>query len=568
MPWRLVLIRGEAVPHEIAVDATLELGRDPGCDVRLMDVDCSRVHAVIEREGDGIAVVDRSRNGTFVDGARVERATVADGAIVALGTVAFAVVDSRRAGAATRVVDDAGGALVETQARDARAWTRGDAPDLLERAHAVCRELGSAEPARRAAILAAAATTLVGAHGAAVVRRGATLGGRMAARLARRLAGGDRARLLLLGRDLVGRTIAAEAVGSALSAPLAGDAHLVAVRALDAEPFAERELAAFACLAAEAAAFLALRGTEDDLGMAGTSQAMRDLRARIRRVAPSDAAVLITGETGVGKELVAQALHALSGRADAPLIAVNCAAISGTLFEAELFGHERGAFTGADQARPGRIRAAHGGTLFLDEVGELPMESQAKLLRVLQDGQVTPVGGERAVPADVRLVCATNRDLGREVEAGRFRADLYYRIDVIRLRVPPLGERRDDLPELATRLIARAAEEQGRPAPALDAAALAALGAQDWPGNVRQLDNALRRALVMAETTIGRDHLDLAPARPTAAGGFPTLAEIEAEHVRAALTRTGWNKSEAARLLGISRPTILKKIADYGLTRL
>ncbi len=565
MTWRLILIRGDAVPHEIAVDGPLEFGRDPGCDVRLMDVDCSRVHAVVAPDGDGIAIEDRSRNGTFVGGQRRERAALADGDVITLGKVAFAVVDARRGGAATRVVDDVGGALVETQAREARAWTRGDAPDLLERAHAVCRELAAAEPARRPEILARAATTLVAAKAAAVVRRGATLGGRMAARLARRIAGGERARLLRLGRELVGRTIAAEAVGSALSAPLAGDAHLVAVRALDAEPFVDADLAALACLAAEAAPFLALREAEDDLGMAGTSAAMNDLRARIRRVAPSDAAVLVTGETGVGKELVAQALHALSGRADGPLIAVNCAAISGTLFEAELFGHERGAFTGADQARPGRIRAAHGGTLFLDEVGELPLEAQAKLLRVLQDGQVTPVGGERAVPADIRLVCATNRDLGREVEGGRFRADLYYRIDVVRLRVPPLAERRDDLPALVRRLIERAADEQGRPAPRLAEAALAALTAQSWPGNVRQLDNALRRALVMAEATIEREHLDLASARPAVAGAFPTLAEIEAGHVLAALTRTGWNKSEAARLLGVSRPTILKKIADYGL---
>jgi len=307
-----------------------------------------------------------------------------------------------------------------------------------------------------------------------------------------------------------------------------------------------------------------------DDGLVGDSEVMRQLRRRIARVAATDATVLISGESGTGKELVARALHARSGRASGPFVAVNCAAVAGELFEAELFGHEAGAFTGATAARPGRFRQAEGGTLFLDEIGELPERLQPKLLRALQEGVVEPVGGGEGVAVDVRVVAATNRDLQAEVDAGRFRTDLFYRLDVVRLVTPPLREHAEDIPELAEHLLRRAAEETGLPPLPLEPAALDRLQTAAWPGNVRQLANVLTRALIAADERIAEGHLELAPGRSADDADpdrFLTLAEIEARHVAAALARTDGNRTHAARLLGVSRPTVLKKIADYGLER-
>jgi two-component system response regulator HydG len=254
-------------------------------------------------------------------------------------------------------------------------------------------------------------------------------------------------------------------------------------------------------------------------------------------------------------------------------VAVNCAAVASGLFEAELFGHEKGAFTGADQARSGRVRAADGGTLFLDEVGELPLEMQAKLLRVLQEGEVDPVGGGGPVAVDCRVVAATNRDLRGAIADGSFREDLFYRLDVLRLHTPALAEHRADIPALAEHLLSRSAADLNLPRAVLDDDAAERLSTAPWPGNVRQLDNVLRRALVQCrQGRITADDLDIEDDEtgqeavvPAGDGAFPTLAQVEAEHVRQALARCEWNKSAAARLLGISRPTILRKIADYGL---
>lgn len=245
-------------------------------------------------------------------------------------------------------------------------------------------------------------------------------------------------------------------------------------------------------------------------GMVGESPPMQKLFDLLERVAPSDVPVLIHGETGAGKELVARALHAHSPRKQKPFVAENCAAIAPTLLESELFGHVRGAFTDANRDRKGTFVTADGGTVFLDEIGDMPSDMQSKLLRVLQDGEVRPVGASKARKVDVRIVAASHRDLAAMVADGRFREDLLFRLNVITLEVPPLRERKPDLPHLAAFLLGRIADEQGGTPRELTADALAALAEREWPGNVRELENVLRRASALAPPGAPLDRSDLA----------------------------------------------------------
>jgi transcriptional regulator with PAS, ATPase and Fis domain len=288
-----------------------------------------------------------------------------------------------------------------------------------------------------------------------------------------------------------------------------------------------------------------------------------------RRVAKVDATVLLTGESGVGKERVARLIHEESSRAAGPLLAINCAAISETLLESELFGHARGAFTGAVQDRPGLFESAGSGTLFLDEVGELPLAMQAKLLRALQERQVRRVGENRTRPIKARVVAATNRELAQEVKAGRFRKDLYYRLRVVELRVPPLRERREDLLPLARELLADAAARVGRPTPTLTPRAADQLLRYTWPGNVRELENSLERAVALVQgrrvdlEDLPEDVRQALPV-PTVDGGVRTLEEIERDYILAALERNEGNQTVTARQLGIGAATLYRKLKRYG----
>src|SRR6266511_4009305 len=243
----------------------------------------------------------------------------------------------------------------------------------------------------------------------------------------------------------------------------------------------------------------ALRREEGPLEMVGGGPAMKKLFDVIRRTAPSEGRVFVTGENGTGKELVARALHEHSRRKAGPFVKLNCAAVPAELIESELFGHERGAFTGAIAARRGRFEQADGGTLFLDEVGDMPPAMQAKVLRVLQEGEFERVGGQQTLRCDVRVVAATNKDLVAEVKAGRFREDLYYRLNVVPINAPPLRERREDVPELATRFLAEACERNGRRPMRLAREALLALQAHEWPGNVRELKNLVERLAILSD---------------------------------------------------------------------
>jgi len=322
-----------------------------------------------------------------------------------------------------------------------------------------------------------------------------------------------------------------------------------------------------------------LSGVYRPEAIVGGSAPMQELLRQLGKVAPQRATVLLQGESGTGKELLARALHELSPRASLPFVAVNCGAIPGELIESELFGHVRGAFTDAVRAKKGLATEADGGTLFLDEVGELPLGVQVKLLRFLQEQEVRPVGDVRSRKVDVRLVAATSRDLARDAAEGRFRDDLLYRLDVIRLRLPPLRERREDVIPLAQHFLARHA----RVRPDLGGLALAddardALLAHAWPGNVRELEHALERAVVLAEGPLIREQ-DLpetvrAPAHlpPAAAGPAPddlsvkrATRALEERLIRAALERTGGNRTRAAELLDLSYRALLYKIRDYGI---
>ncbi|MBK9387961.1 MAG: sigma-54-dependent Fis family transcriptional regulator [Planctomycetes bacterium] len=314
--------------------------------------------------------------------------------------------------------------------------------------------------------------------------------------------------------------------------------------------------------------------------LAPRSPAAREALQLAERVARTTTTVLLLGESGTGKEVLARRIHALSERARGPFVGVNCAALPPDLAEAELFGHERGAFTGADRARAGRFESAHGGTLFLDEIGEMPLALQAKLLRVLQEREIQPLGSDRTKRIDVRVIAATHRDLEAEVRAGRFREDLYYRIRVFVVRLPPLRERSEDLPELAEHFVARCAAQMGRARPSLAPDALAALQAHTWPGNVRELENAIERALILCEgERIDARHLGALalPGRARSGasssaifelppGGMP-LAELERVAIESALRQAGGNVAEAARLLDLDRGTLRHRLRKYGLGR-
>jgi DNA-binding NtrC family response regulator len=315
-------------------------------------------------------------------------------------------------------------------------------------------------------------------------------------------------------------------------------------------------------------------------GIVGRGPRMLEILRLLPRIATSDATTLILGESGTGKELVARSLHRASPRGSGPFVAVNCSAIPVGLFETEFFGHERGAFTDAHARRIGRLEHAQGGTLFLDEIADLPVESQAKLLRVLEDGQVVPLGGQQAVDVDLRLIAATNKDLAAEVAAGRFRQDLYWRINVVTVALPPLRERREDLPLLIRHFIDRLNLEVGRDVRGLTPEATERLMTYDWPGNIRELENTLRRAFVMAEgDVITCDELTMpsggGPAsaeEPPAELSLPDVvarsaARIERDLIDSTLARYRGNRAATAQALGINRKTLFRKIRQYELRR-
>ncbi len=304
--------------------------------------------------------------------------------------------------------------------------------------------------------------------------------------------------------------------------------------------------------------------------MIGSGPAMQRVFELVKKVAPSVASVVISGPSGTGKEVVARAIHNLSPRKEKPFVALNCSAIPATLIESELFGYERGAFTGADQRRLGNFELAHGGSLFLDEVGELPLELQAKFLRVLEERKIRRLGGRAEVEVDVRVICATNRDLKDEIRKSRFREDLYFRLHVFTIDLPPLKERKEDIPLLVHHFVEKFNGETGKHVQGVTPGAMAVLQAYPWPGNIRELRNTVERGMILADgDVIGEEQLppDMQPSRPEAATLRIPLGlavdKVEKEYILASLQRNGGNKARTAEALGISEKTLYNKLHRY-----
>jgi two-component system response regulator AtoC len=300
----------------------------------------------------------------------------------------------------------------------------------------------------------------------------------------------------------------------------------------------------------------------------GKSKQIQDILALIQKVAPADSPVFIQGESGTGKELVANTVWHFSARKDAPFIALNCATLSENLIESEIFGHEKGAFTSAYQTKHGLVEVADRGTLFLDEIAEMPIGLQAKLLRFLDSGEFRRVGGNKSLTVDVRVIAATNKDLASLITAGRFREDLYYRLNVINITIPPLRDRRSDIPELARHFLSAYAKKLSKPLADFTAESLELLSAYRWPGNVRELENVIERAVIVCESDmIGAEDLSI-PAFAAIAdlSVNPSLEEMEKNYIIRVLKETGGNQSKASQLLGIDRKTLYLKLKKYGIS--
>ena len=520
----------------VALDDRTAIGRDPACDVSLPDPALSRVQAVVERRGDAWHLVDRSGRGTRVAGAEVPEALLSDGAEIALGTWRALFRAAVAAGAeATR-------APGLTQARVDGAEHGGPPPARL-RIRARGRE--RTVPVTSAGVVVGKDPTCDAPVDDPYVS---------SRHLKIEPEGGAWALLDLgstNGTFISGARVVRAELPLGLPVQL-GDAEIV----LEARDTLEAPRA------------------ESFEGMISRDPAMRQVFELVERVAPSDAAVTILGETGVGKELVARALHARSARRDGPFIPVNCSAIAETLIESELFGHEKGAFSGAERMRKGAFEEADRGTIFLDEIGELPLDLQPKLLRVLELGEVKRVGASRPTTVNVRIVAATHRDLRAQVRAGKFREDLFYRLCVVPVTVPPLRQRKGDVRALAEAFLQRASPRGTvlRWSPE----AFARLEAYDWPGNVRQLRNVVQRALLFRGEglTVPPAAVTFEDTRATPADTGDddslyvrglTLEQIEREAIRLSLRRNRGKRAAVVKELQIAKSTVMKRIGQWGL---
>ena len=536
MPELAFFRHGEELLRVALADRTA-IGRAPECDVSLPDPTLSRVQAVVERRGEAFHLVDRSGHGTRVSGSEVRETALGDGAEIALGTwralfrtSAAGPVDETRSGGGTAVRPPAAG------------------------------EAGAPPPARLRVRAGGKERTVPVTSAGVVVGKDPACDAPVddpfvSARHLRIDPEGGRWILRDLG-STNGTFISGARVARAelpLGVPIhVGDAEIVLEPREAPEP----------------------PRAETFEGMVTRDPGMRQVFELVERVGASDAAVTILGETGTGKELVARALHARSSRRDGPFVPVNCSAIAESLIESELFGHEKGAFSGAERMRKGAFEEADRGTIFLDEIGELPLDLQPKLLRVLELGEVKRVGASRPVTVNVRIVAATHRDLRAQVRAGRFREDLYYRLCVVPITVPPLRQRKGDVRALADALLERASPRGVvlRWSPE----ALEKLDGYDWPGNVRQLKNVVQRALLFRGEGLvvppGAVTFEDTRARPADGGDDDTLyvrgltlEDIEREAIRLSLRRNRGKRAAVVKELRIAKSTVMKRIGQWGL---
>jgi len=576
---RIAVIAGPDAGAEFDVDeGGAAIGRAAECAIKLADRTVSRVQARLTVVDGGLALHDAGGpNPIRVNDQPWTGGAIHDGDRIAIGHTVLlllapdgGVVPAAQPARTVATLQVGGGAELPALLRElAAAWQQGGEPAAL--AEAACGAARAATGARRALAVIADASGRLAPIARAPRDAAMTIA----------LADDDLADLTARGAALLDRDGVAIAVASlgAVAGALVAEAPrdpdtLPRLAAIAALLGAQLTTARAHARSERARASLAERAAPS--GLIGASPALARLIELVARAAPTTATVLITGESGTGKEKIAEALHAGSGRAAGPLVAINCAALPDTLIESELFGHERGAFTGASERRAGRFEQADGGTLFLDEIGELSEAAQARLLRVLETRRFERVGGARTLAVDVRLIAATHRDLRERVRAGKFREDLYYRIGVVPLHVPPLRERREDIVPLAEHFLARFAAAMGRRGAAFSPAAQAALAAHWWPGNVRELRNVVERAVVLADRSlIELDDLDplAPPAAPSTAADTASapaappaaLHDLERDAVVRALATTRGNKAQAAQLLGIDRTTLYKKLRRFGL---
>jgi DNA-binding NtrC family response regulator len=544
MPELVFLRRGEEVLRFSLDRPRIVLGRGERCDVVIPDPEVSRQQAAVVLSGDAASVEDLSGKGTVVGGTRAPRAQLADGTEIALGQWR----------AIFRTHATSGDEAAETEARGTVAQPRADAgSDRWQAAQVRLRHAGTESVHR-------------------LVGEAATIG---------KDSGND---LVLDDRFISGKHVRITRRGNrflVLDHASTNGTWLGAVRLFEAEvPLHTQLHIGETDVLVEPATTARREAAASWQGLVGADPAMKALIDLIDRVAPSSAAVTILGESGTGKELVARAIHARSSRAERPFVPVNCAAISKELIESELFGHEKGAFTGAVGAHKGAFEEADGGTLFLDEIGELPLELQPKLLRALESGEIKRVGSSRPGHVDVRVVAATNRDLLAASRTGQFRDDLYYRLYVVPLTLPPLRTRRGDIPALAEYLLSQFSP-RGQ-AVRFTPAALARLESHAWPGNVRELRNVVHRALLLrrgsvideADLTFDPDPSPRLREGSAVAGQYipgrklEELLELaERQIVESALRQFNNNRERVARELGVARSTLFKRLKDWGMTR-
>ena len=599
MPHLLVREPGR-VAMTVALHADFTIGRDPENDLVLSDRHASRRHARFAASGAAFVISDvGSTHGLIVNRAQARERLLADGDLIQIGNVliVYRQPDLPVDGGITLTLNHDGLGVVAAgpETRLLRLLdelgsllSADDNPDelLIRLLDTVVSELGC----ERAVI------GIVDAHGATGGRlvRGQSTDVTISRTVLDRVVKRGESVLVDVAAAEAPETVVREGVKSAMAVPLAGPQGIFGYIYVDdrsrAGRFAAAELhflAALARLAAGAAQRAddrrranavadAFRDAHPVPGLIGESAAMVKVRKVVHRYAAAgDSAVLVRGESGTGKELVASTIHTLSPRSSQPFVTVNCAAIPETLIESELFGHEKGAFTGAAKARRGKFALAHLGTLFLDEVGDLSPAAQAKVLRAIEEGEVQPLGSEQTIRVDVRIISATHKPLADEIAAGRFREDLYYRLAVGEIELPPLRARGEDVVVLARAMLSGAGERLGKNLTDFSPSALTALRRYGWPGNVRQLQNEIERAAILAEASILEleelsRRLAAAPSsdgpRLTLAERFADLDVVERRLVEESLTRASGNVSEAARLLGISRIMLRRRIERFGLS--
>ncbi|MBI4617104.1 MAG: sigma 54-interacting transcriptional regulator [Planctomycetes bacterium] len=603
-------------------EAGATIGRERDNDVHLMDETASRHHSRVVADGGAWFVEDLgSANGTLVNGERTPRKKLDPGDRIRVGATTLSYEEDNRCARETVVVGPETEKItvirrVREEETDPLRPAEGEDTQKrlsrLSRIVAAGRDChGALEPEEFVERLHQALARdlapdrahyeLLDARGKTVLARtyppGRSARARAVLSTAVREAVLSRREAVLIecrreDARFADRLSLAEAdVSTALAVPFVREGALLGLAYLDRlgsgkEPFGEDDLRQVAQLAGHLAGQLAgtlkARAKEDELkrlrleretggALVGGSPVFTRVFELVEKVAPTDSSVLLVGETGTGKEVVARTIHARSGRAQGPFVAVNCAAIPEDLVESEFFGHEKGAFTGAVGAKKGKLQLANGGTIFLDEVGDIPVHLQTKLLRAIEERAFYPVGADREATVDVRVLAATNRDLAGAIQDGSFRKDLYYRIGVFTILIPPLRERAGDVRLLVEHFIDRVSRSLGREARAVSTEAMKLLESYSWPGNVRELKNAIERALILCEgpelqaADLPGHLAGAGPGSPLSTKRILTLREAEELAIRRALEFVDWKKGEAVKLLGTTWPTLNKKIQDYGI---